>query len=258
MLILFPLSRSLSQSTSFKKLQLSHPLKTTNSKHCYLLNSKIQPHLPTPKMSPGWLENMFVKRQPGPDPLRSKAEPVLKMHYTALRSNRRILGVEGDTKPRYEGKRNEIIGTWGSKIYVTAPAEGNREVCMLDFHLTRNSVEFKQRDGYELNVKAESYESKLGLGRLTFKAANMVPYGRADWELRSESELIASVEIDDHQVEGLICIWKDGLDALTTEELIMVGLSQIEQYKKMLRHAKSSGLTAIGADSAAWLVGHHD
>jgi hypothetical protein len=63
-----------------------------------------------------------------------------------------------------------------------------------------------------------------------------------------------SVTIDDCQVNGVIGLWRDGLDPETVEELVVVGISQIEDYKKMLRGAKRSGVQA--AVSASWLAGH--
>lgn len=182
---------------------------------------------------------------------------MLEIHYTALMGHRRILGVEGDTIPRYEVKRRAILGAWGDKCYVTSPADGDREVALIDFHvfLPKTKIQFPHRN-HEVNIKATQgfYESSGGLGRLHWKATGMVAYGSASWELRDESTMVMSVTIDDHQVNGAIGIWRDGLDPVTVEELVVVGISQIEDYKKMMRGAKRSGVQAT--TSAAWLSGY--
>ncbi|KAI8656195.1 hypothetical protein NCS55_01274400 [Fusarium keratoplasticum] len=208
-------------------------------------------------MAPAWLEKHIVRADPTPDPRRAKEQPALEIHYTALMGHRRILGVEGDTIPRYEVKRKAILAAWGDKCYVTSPADGDREVAMIDFHAfpPKTEIQFPQRN-HEVIIKATEghYESSGGLGRLHWKSTGMVAYGRASWELRDESEMVMSVTIDDYQVNGVIGLWRDGLDPETVEELVMVGISQIEDYKKMLRGAKRSGVQA--AVSASWLAGH--
>ncbi|KZL85365.1 hypothetical protein CI238_07374 [Colletotrichum incanum] len=208
-------------------------------------------------MAPAWLEKHIVRSDPTPDPRRSKERPALEMHYTALMDHRRILGVEGDTIPRYEVKRRAILAVWGDKCYVTSPVNGDKEVAMIDFHSLppTTEIQFPQRN-HEVNIKATEnrYESSGGLGSLQWRATGMVPYGKASWELRDESNLVMSVTIDDHQVNGLIGLWRDDLDPETVEELVVVGISKIEDYKKMLRIAKRSAVQA-GA-SATWLVGY--
>ncbi|GJC80894.1 hypothetical protein ColLi_03732 [Colletotrichum liriopes] len=208
-------------------------------------------------MAPAWLEKYIVREDASPDPRRSKERPALEMHYTVLLEHRRILGVEGDTIPRYEVKRRAILAAWGDKCYVTSPVNGDKEVAMIDFRSLPPSteVQFPLRN-HEIKIKASEnhYESSGGLGRLRWKATGMVPYGKASWELRDESNLVMSVTIDDHQVNGLISLWRDGLDPETVEELVVVGISKLEDYKKMLRIAKRSAAQA--ATSATWLVGH--
>ncbi|KAM0425587.1 hypothetical protein ACHAPT_009118 [Fusarium lateritium] len=206
-------------------------------------------------MAPAWLEKFIVRTDATPDPRRTKERPALEMHYTALVGHRRILGVQGDTIPRYEVKRRAILGAWGNKCDVTSPADGDREVAMIDFHSLppKTEIEFPQRN-HEIIIKASEgyYESSGGLGRLHWKPTGMVAYGRASWELRDESDLVLSVTIDDHQVNGVIGLWREGLDPETVEELVVVGISQLEDYKKLIRGGKRSGVQA--ATSAAWLA----
>ncbi|KAJ4316589.1 hypothetical protein N0V84_007786 [Fusarium piperis] len=208
-------------------------------------------------MAPAWLEKHIVRADPTPDPRRAKEQPALEIHYTVLMGHRRILGVQGDTIPRYEVKRKAILRAWGDKCYVTSPVDGGREVAMIDFHAfpPKTEIQFPPRN-HEVIIKATEnyYDSSSGLGRLHWKSTGMVAYGRASWELRDESNMVMSVTIDDNQVNGTICLWRDDLDPETLEELVVVGISQIEDYKKMIRGAKRSAVHA--ATSAAWLVGY--
>ncbi|KAF5004001.1 hypothetical protein FDECE_9501 [Fusarium decemcellulare] len=207
-------------------------------------------------MAPGWLEKHIVRADTTPDPRRSKERPALEMHYTALVDHRRILGVEGDTTPRYEVRRRAILAAWGDKCYVTSPANGDREVAMIDFHSLPPNTEIQfPLHNHEIRIKTSEghYESSGGLGRLRWKPTGMVAYGRASWELRDDSDLVMSVTIDDDQVNGIIALWRDDLDPETVEELVVVGISQIEDYKRLMRNAKKSAVHA--ATSAAWLVG---
>ncbi|OBR03117.1 hypothetical protein CH63R_14343 [Colletotrichum higginsianum IMI 349063] len=207
-------------------------------------------------MAPAWLEKYIVRADTTPDSRRSNEQPALEIHYTVLQGHRRILGVQGDKTPRYEVKRRAVLGAWGDKCDVTAPVDGGREVAVIDFHAfpPKTDIQFPQRN-HEIIIKASEghYESSGGLGRLHWKPTGMVAYGKASWELRDESDLVMSVAIDDNQLNGLICLWRDGLDQQTVEELVVVGISQVEDYKKLNRKAK---ISAVGAGTnAAWLVG---
>lgn len=205
-------------------------------------------------MPPAWLEKFIVREDATPDPRRSEEKPALEMHYTALVNHRRILGLKGDTKPRYEVTRRAILQVWGDKCYVTSPINGDKEIATIDFHNfpPKTEIQFLQR-GYQVDIKASKgyYEASGGLGHLHWKATGMVAYGRASWELRDETSLVMSVTIDDQQVNGVISLWKNGLDPETEEELVLVGLSKIEEYRKLMRKAKSSAVGA--ATSGTWL-----
>ena len=87
-------------------------------------------------MAPSWLEKFIVREDATPDPRRTSEHPLLELHYTSLADHRRILGVQGDTVPRYEVKRKAILGgAWGTKCPVTSPSDSNKEVAVLDFHV---------------------------------------------------------------------------------------------------------------------------
>lgn len=77
-------------------------------------------------------------------------------------------------------------------------------------------------------------------------------YGKGSWELRDETSLVMAVTIDDYQVNGVITIWRKDLDAETVEELVVVGIAKIEDYKHTLRASKRSLASAAG--NAAWLA----
>ena len=66
--------------------------------------------------------------------------------------------------------------------------------------------------------------------------------GAASWELRDETSLVMVVEIDRTQTNGVVSVWREGLDAQTVEELVVVGIAQIEEYIRMLRNAKTSAV----------------
>ncbi|WQF88016.1 hypothetical protein CDEST_13030 [Colletotrichum destructivum] len=205
-------------------------------------------------MAPAWLEKYITQhrtRDAAPSSLRWKCITPSSKATAGSWAYR-----EGDRTSRYEVKRRAVLGVWGDKCDVTAPVDGDREVAVIDFHTfpLKTEIQFPQRN-HEIVIKANEghYESSGGLGRLHWKPTGMVAYGEASWELRDESDLVMSVAIDDNQLNGLICIWRDGLDQQTVEELVVVGISQVEDYKKLNRKAK---ISAVGAGTnAAWLVG---
>ncbi|KAL2873193.1 hypothetical protein SGCOL_011664 [Colletotrichum sp. CLE4] len=205
-------------------------------------------------MAPGWLENFIVRVDATPDKRRTEETPALEIHYTALKDHRRVLGVNGDKTPRYEVKRQAILGAWGDKCHVTSPANGGQEVAVIDFHTlpAQTEIRLSQR-GLQINIKANEGKYESGeLGHLHWKATGMKAYGRASWEVRDETEMVLSVTVDDHQVNGMICVWKKNLVPDTVEELVMVGLSKIEEYRRMLRNAKISSIGV--AANASWLA----
>ncbi|KXH43203.1 hypothetical protein CSAL01_03484 [Colletotrichum salicis] len=205
-------------------------------------------------MAPGWLEKFIVRADATPDKRRTGEVPALEIHYTALKEHRRILGVKGDKTPRYEVKRQAILGAWGDKCHVTSPANGGQEVAVIDFHTlpAQTEIRLSQR-GLQINIKVSEGKYESGeLGNLHWKATGMKAYGRASWEVRDETEVVLSVTVDDHQVNGVISVWKKDLGPDTVEELVMVGLSKIEEYRRMLRNAKISSIGV--AANASWLA----
>jgi hypothetical protein len=86
------------------------------------------------------------------------------------------------------------------------------------------------------------FDASGGLGMLHWKGTGMEVAGAASWELRDETSLVMVVEIDRTQTNGVVSVWREGLDAQTVEELVVVGIAQIEEYKRMLRNAKTSAV----------------
>ncbi|KAF5984980.1 hypothetical protein FCOIX_2323 [Fusarium coicis] len=205
-------------------------------------------------MAPSWLEKFITREDATPDPRRSAEKPALEMHYTALVGHRRILGVKGDKTPRYEVERRAVLEIWGDKCYVKSPSQ-NAEIAMIDFHSIppKTEVKFSQQSRTITMKGADGkYTGSGGLGELHWKPTGMVAYGKASWEVRDERDLVMSVTIDDQQVNGMICLWKSGLVAEVEEELIMVGISKIEEYRRLIRNSKVA--TAGAVANAPWLV----
>lgn len=222
-------------------------------------SSALQSRLTSPHsdMAPAWLEKFIVREDATPDPRRSSDQPTLELHYTATSDHRRILRAGSDTNARYEIERKAIAGAWGSKIHISLPNAG-KEVATIDFHglpRPRMEIEFPQRQK-QIMISLNKREVDIGggLGSLHWKGTGMKVHGEASWELRDNRDLVMAVEIDDKQSNGVISLWRDGLSAETEEELVIVGIAQIEEYKRMLRNAKTSkvGVKAVkGADAVA-------
>jgi hypothetical protein len=175
------------------------------------------------------------------------------MHYTVHLARRRIVGVMGDKIPRYEIKQHAVLGSFAYKCNATSPVDGGREVATIGFQSSKVEIAFPQRDR-EVAIKAidGDYESTGGLGCLHWKPTGMVPFGEASWELRDESNLVMSVEIDGNQINGVMSLWKEGIDPETVEELMVVGVSKIEEYKKLMRGSKRFRVQI--ASSVPWLA----
>jgi hypothetical protein len=199
-------------------------------------------------MAPAWLEKFIVRGEPPiPDPLRTSSQPTLSLHYTALAEHRRTLTVSGESTPQYEVNRKAVLGAWGSKCSVTVPAHRDQEIALIDFHTFSFEIKFSMRD-HRINMSSNpapmkrKFDASGGLGMLHWKGTGMEVAGAASWELRDETSLVMVVEIDRTQTNGVVSVWREGLDAQTVEELVVVGIAQIEEYKRMLRNAKTSAV----------------
>lgn len=151
-------------------------------------------------MAPAWLEKFITREDATPDPQLSLDQPTLEIHYTAVADHRRILGVQGDTIPRYEVKQNAILGAWGNKYHVTSPVNEDKEVAVIEFHaLPRvfTEIQFPQRHHQiDISTSKQIFQASGGLGFVHWKGTVMEVYGQASWELRDEASLVMAVSID--------------------------------------------------------------
>ncbi|RGP60996.1 hypothetical protein FSPOR_10310 [Fusarium sporotrichioides] len=202
-------------------------------------------------MAPSWLEKFIVRADATPDPQRSTGSSTLQLYYTALPGHRRLIGIKSDTAPCYEVTRKAVLTIWGDKCYVKS-VENDVEIATIDFHSLppKTEVNFTERK-HKIDIKGNMgpFQASGGLGELRWKPTGMVPNGKASWELRDEGNLVMSVSIDDQQVNGVIDLWKSHLGPDTVEELIVLGISKIEEYKKTLRNAKLS-LVSVASGGA--------
>ena len=199
-------------------------------------------------MAPGWLEKFIVRADASPDARRTSEKPTLNLQYHSVADHRRTLTVEGETTPLYEVTRQSVLGAWGSKIHITAPRDGDKDVALIQYNTFSYQIKFPARNGHRIDMsygKRAFKASGNGLGTLTWKGTGMEVAGAASWELRAESELVMVVSVDATQADGSVTLWKEDLDAQTVEELVMVGASQIEEYKRMLRNSNKSSVRAV-------------
>ncbi|RGP64481.1 hypothetical protein FLONG3_9539 [Fusarium longipes] len=192
-------------------------------------------------MAPPWLEKFIVRNDATSDNRTSCQEPVLTLHYSTKAEHERILNVAEESLPPYVIKRKaKLGGIYGDECQVFSTANGGRQVASIDFHTfpPRIEIDFLE-DGRKIKIKTykalREYEAPGFLGPLHWKATGMVAYGKASWELRSDTDLVLQVSVDDSHANGVIKLYKDKLDDRVTEELLVVGMSQIEEYKRMIR-----------------------
>ena len=190
------------------------------------------------------MEKFIVRGEPpSPDPLRTSSQSTLSLNYSALAEHRRILSVPGEHMPRYVVTRKSIMGECGSKCSVTVPTNSDLEIALIDFHTFHYDIKFPLRDHrIEISTAKRRFDASGGLGELHWEATGMQVAGAASWELRDETSLVMVVDIDQTQTNGRISVWRETLDEQTMEELVVVGIAQIEEYKRMLRQAKTSAV----------------
>ncbi|USP79674.1 hypothetical protein yc1106_06948 [Curvularia clavata] len=194
-----------------------------------------------------WYEKFITREDATPDPRRTSEMPALKLNYVAGLDYRRSLTAAGEKTPRYEIQRQAKFGGRGSQVHVMSSAHKDDPIAIIDFHMTNVTVEFQKRQHKIKLDTLGSIDPGSGLSTLHLKPTGGKAYGHASWEYRDENSLVMSVEIDDGQVNGLIALWKENLDPETVEDLILVGITKIEQYKRVLRQAKRTIVIAATA-----------
>jgi hypothetical protein len=119
----------------------------------------------------------------------------------------------------------------------------------------RIEIQFSQRKHQiTISLTKRKVDNGGGLGSLHWKSTGTKAWGEASWESGDDRDLVMAVQINDKQTSGVFSLWRDGLSAETEEELVVVGVAQIEEYKRMLRNSKTSGVgvrLAVGATAAS-------
>jgi hypothetical protein len=190
-----------------------------------------------------------VRADVTPDGQIISGEPVLTLQYNTQAEHERTLNVTGEQIPRYVIKRIAKLGAWGDKCEVYSTSDGGQKVASIDFHSIppRIEVDFV-KDTRKIKIKTSNvrqFDALGGLGRLHWKPTGMVAYGKASWELRSDTKLVLLVTINDNQTNGVISLYKEKVDGKVMEELVVVGIAQIDEYKKLLRVSKISAATVL-------------
>ncbi|KAH7174885.1 uncharacterized protein B0J16DRAFT_349312 [Fusarium flagelliforme] len=197
---------------------------------------------------PAWLEKFIVRVDATPE---DSPEPVLSLQYSTEADHERTVSVAGAPAPAYVIKRKtKLGGVYGDECEVFTTADGGRQVASIDFHTFPPRIEIDLiQDARKIKIKTykskREYEASSGLGLLYWKGTGMVAYGKASWELRSDSDLVLQVSVDDTQNNGIINLFKDKLNDGVIEELLVVGMSQIEEYKRMIRLGKRSAAMVV-------------
>ncbi|KAL1799669.1 hypothetical protein ACET3X_000011 [Alternaria dauci] len=195
-------------------------------------------------MAPSWMEKFIVRGDPPlPDPIRTSSHPHLSLDYSALAEHHRVLTAPGSPTPRYEVSRKAMMGgIWGGKCTVTTPSN-SQEIALIDFHTFHYTIDFPLRNHrIEISTAKRVFNGSGGLGELRWKATGMEAAGAASWELRDEAGLVVVAEIDGTQMNGRISVWREGLEEQSVEELVVVGIAQIEEYKRMVRQARTAAV----------------
>ncbi|KAJ4007685.1 hypothetical protein NW752_010354 [Fusarium irregulare] len=202
-------------------------------------------------MAPQWLEKFIVRVDATSE---VSPEPILSFQYSTEADHERTVSVAGALAPAYVIKRKaKLGGVYGDECQVFTTADGGRQVASIDFHTFPPRIEIDllqdAADARKIKIKTyktkREYEASSVLGVLYWKATGMVAYGKASWELRSDSDLVLQVSVDDTQSNGIIKLFKEKLNDQIIEELLVVGMSQIEEYKRMIRLGKTSAAMLV-------------
>ncbi|KAI1070347.1 hypothetical protein LB507_010378 [Fusarium sp. FIESC RH6] len=202
-------------------------------------------------MAPQWLEKFIVRVDATPE---VSPEPILSFQYSTEADHERTVSVAGAPAPAYVIKRKaKLGGVYGDECQVFTTADGGRQVASIDFHTFPPRIEIDllqdAADARKIKIKTyktkREYEASSILGVLYWKATGMAAYGKASWELRSDSDLVLQVSVDDTQSNGIIKLFKEKLNDQIIEELLIVGMSQIEEYKRMIRLGKTSAAMLV-------------
>ena len=68
-----------------------------------------------------------------------------------------------------------------------------------------------------------------------WKAINTLACKGASWKVRNTKGLVLLVTADDTRSGGVISLYRKGLDESVVEELVVIGIAQIEEYHRVSR-----------------------
>lgn len=182
-------------------------------------------------------DEKFIVR---PDGRIISQEPILILQYDPTNEEQRTLRVVGEQHPLYVvNRRAKLGGVWGHKFEVYSTNRG-RDVATIDFHSIPPRIEIDLvRDNRKLKIKTNNTVCQHvvpgGLDRLYWQAINALACRRASWKVRNTKGLVLLVMADDTRSGGVISLYKKGLEENVIEELLVIGIAQIEEYHRLSR-----------------------
>ncbi|WXC58386.1 hypothetical protein SNK03_004284 [Fusarium graminearum] len=169
-------------------------------------------------------------------------EPTLTLQYDKWAEEMQTLRVPGEHLPRYAIKRvTKFGGARGHKFEVYSTTDRVQKVACIKHHSMPPRIQINMvRADHKLKIKthdsSRQYDAAGGLGRLYWKSADM----KACWKLKNNKGLVLLVTIDEARTGGILSIYKKNLEKEVIEELLAVGVAQIEDYNRISRASKKS------------------
>ncbi|CAG7556369.1 unnamed protein product [Fusarium equiseti] len=182
-------------------------------------------------------DEKFIVR---PDGRIISQEPILMLQYYSTSEEQRTLRVAGEQHPLYVvNRRAKLGGIWGHTFEVCSTNRG-RDVASIDFHSIPPRIEIDLvRDNRKLKIKTNNTVCQHvvpgGLDRLYWQGTNTLACGRGSWKVRNTKGLVLLVTADDTRSGGVISLYSKGLDENVIEELVVIGIAQIEEYHRLSR-----------------------
>ncbi|KAM0492511.1 hypothetical protein ACHAP8_009866 [Fusarium lateritium] len=179
----------------------------------------------------------IVKFAVRPDGRIITHEPTLTLQYDKWTEEMQTISVPGEQIPRYAIKRlTKFGGARGHKFEVYSTTDKVQRIACIKHHSMppRIQINMTQADN-KLKIKthdsSRQYDVAGGLGRLYWKSTSK----EACWKLKNNKGLVLLVTIDESNTNGIISIYKKHLENEAIEELLAVGVAQIEDYNRITR-----------------------
>ncbi|KAL6918539.1 hypothetical protein ACHAPO_008459 [Fusarium lateritium] len=184
----------------------------------------------------------IVKFAVRPDGRIITHEPTLTLQYDKWTEEMQTLSVPGEQIPRYAIKRlTKFGGARGHKFEVYSTTDKVQRIACIKHHFMppRIQINMTQAD-HKLKIKthdsSRQYDAAGGLGRLYWKSTGT----KVCWKLKNNKGLILLVTINESKTNGIISIYKKHLENEVIEELLAVGVAQIEDYNRITRASERS------------------